>query len=395
MEVRRMKKVLVLGGGIGGVEAAIALRKEGFDVELVSDRDYVYIYPISIWIPTGETTLSDVSLPLGEVAMSHKFKFIKDKVISISASEGKVVLENFGEKTDFDYLVIAIGQTKLKHKGIEHTLSICGSPEETLEIRKRLEQLIDRGYGKLAFGFGGNPKAPEAVRGGPVFEVMFNVHNYLTKLGLRANFDITFFAPMPKPGARLGETALKMMDTMFRKMNIEKITGKKIKEFVEDGVILEDGTKIKSDLTIFTPAGDGHPVIKESDLPKTEAGFLKIEDNCQVEGIENIYAVGDVASIEGPDWRAKQGHLAEVMGRVTANNIAVKEGLKEGKIESYKPHINIMCLMDTGDGGALAYRSDKHALLIPLPVVGHWMKKAWGIYYKLSKLGKIPRLPGM
>ncbi len=390
-----MKKVLVLGGGIGGLEAAIALRKEGFEVELVSDRDYVYIYPISIWIPTGEVGLPDVALPLRDAAAAHRFKFTKDKVVSISASENKVVLEDSGEKTDFDYLVIALGQTKLKHKGIEHTLSICGTPEEALEIKKRLEKLVDRGYGRLAFGFGGNPKAPEAVRGGPVFEVMFNVHNYLKKKGLRANFDITFFAPMPKPGARLGETALKMMDMMFTRMGIEKITGKKIKEFVEDGVILEDDTKIKSDLTVFTPAGDGHPVIKESDLPKTEAGFLVIEDSCQVKDHENIYAVGDSASIQGPDWRAKQGHLAEVMGRITANNIAVKEGMKEGRIESYKDHINIMCLMDTGDGGALAYRSDTRALLIPMPVVGHWMKKAWGIYYKLSKLGKIPRIPGM
>ncbi len=390
-----MKKVLVLGGGIGGIETAIALRKEGFNVELVSDRDYVYIYPLSIWIPTGEANLPDVALPIQEVAKAHKFVFTKDRVVSISGKEGKVVLEENGEKDDFDYLVIALGQTKLKHKGIEHTLSICGTPEEALEIRKRLETLMDRGYGRLAFGFGGNPKAPEAVRGGPVFEVMFNIHNYLKKKALRANFDIVFFAPMPKPGARLGKTALKMMDAMFARMGIEKITGKKIREFVEDGVILENDTKIKSDLTVFTPAGDGHPVIKESDLPQTEAGFLVIEESCQVKGHENIYAVGDSASIEGPDWRAKQGHLAEVMGRITANNIAVKEGLKEGRVESYKHHINIMCLMDTGDGGALAYRTDKHALLIPMPVIGHWMKKAWGIYYKLSKLGKIPRLPGM
>ncbi len=390
-----MKKVLVLGGGIGGVEAAIFLKKEGFDVELVTDREFVYIYPISIWIPTGEINLPDATLPIRDIASAHKFKFLIDKVVSISGKENKVVLENYGEKKDFDYLVIAIGQTKLKHKGIEHTLSICGSPEEALEIRKRLEKLIDRGYGKIAFGFGGNPKAPESVRGGPVFEVMFNVHNYLKKLGLRNNFDLVFFAPMAKPGQRLGEKALQMMDMMFSKMGIEKITGKKIKEFLEDGIVLEDNTVIKSDLTIFTPAGDGHPVIKESDLPQTEAGFLIIEDSCQVKDHENIYAVGDVASIQGPNWRAKQGHLAEVMGRITANNIAVKEGIKRGEIESYKPHINILCLMDMGNGGGLAYRSDTKAMLIPLPIIGHWMKKGWGLYYKLSKLGKIPRLPGM
>jgi len=46
------KKVLILGGGIAGVEAAIQLRKKGFEVSLISNRDFLYVYPISIWIPT-------------------------------------------------------------------------------------------------------------------------------------------------------------------------------------------------------------------------------------------------------------------------------------------------------------------------------------------------------
>ncbi len=387
-----MKKVAVLGGGIGGVETAIALKKEGFDVELFSDRDYLFIYPVSIWIPTGEITPEKAKIPLEEIARARGFKLTVDKVVEISGKNSSFTLEKTGKRDDFDYIVVALGQTKLKHKGIENTLSVCGSPEEILQIKSRLDSLITKGKGKIAFGFGGNPKATEAVRGGPVFEVMFNVHNYLKKLGIRENFEITFFAPMPKPGARLGEKALKMMDMMLKKMNIKKITGKKIKEFTQNSVVLEDDTVIQADLIVFTPAGDGHPVVKSSDLTKTEAGFLKIEDTCQVVGFDNIYGVGDSTSIDGPDWRAKQGHLAEMMGMITAHNIAVKEGIKTGKLKGYKEHINIMCLMDTGNGGALAYRSDSKAMLLPMPVVGHLMKKAWGVYYRLNKLGKVPKI---
>lgn len=200
---------------------------------------------------------------------------------------------------------------------------------------------------------------------------------------------------MPKPGERLGETALKMMDMMFKKLNIKAITGKKIVEFLPDGIILEDGFKIESDLTCFVPAGDGHTAIKSGNLPQTEAGFVMIDKYNKVKDTENIYAVGDSVSLEGPEWKAKQGHLAEVMARNTAYNIALQEGLVKGQPKSYIEHINILCLMDMGNGAGLAYRDDKRAMLLPLPVVGHWMKKGWGIYYKLSKLGKIPRLPGM
>ena len=81
------------------------------------------------------------------------------------------------------------------------------------------------------------------------------------------------------------------------------------------------------------------------------------------------------------------------MGHIAAHDIALKEGLKSGTPQSYKEHINILCLMDMGwRGGGLAYRSDKRAMLIPIPVLGHVMKKAWGLYFKLYKLGKIPKV---
>ena len=84
-----MKKVTVLGGGIAGIEAAIHLRKKNFEVTLVSNRDFVYIYPISIWIPTGEKTLKDVSIPFTELAHQHGFRIIADEVVSIQTKENK------------------------------------------------------------------------------------------------------------------------------------------------------------------------------------------------------------------------------------------------------------------------------------------------------------------
>jgi len=63
--------------------------------------------------------------------------------------------------------------------------------------------------------------------------------------------------------------------------------------------------------------------------------------------------------------------------------------------QSYINHLNIVCLMDTGNGAALVYRNDKGGTIIPLPVIGHWLKKGWGWYCRHSKLGHIPRIPGM
>jgi len=388
-----MKKVIIVGGGFAGVQTAIELQKKGiFDVTLVSDRDYLYVYPISIWIPVHIKEFDDVKVPLKDVQKKYPFTLIIDKVTGIQASENKIVLEN--QTLIYDYLIAAFGAEKMLHKGINFTTSICGKPEMSLEIRNKLDEAVQKGSGKIAIGFGGNPKDKSAVRGGPSFELMFNIHHYLKTKKLRNNFELTFFAPMDEPGARMGKPSLALMDKMFEKYDIKKRFGKKIKEFVSDGIVFEDDSKLESDFTMFIPAGNGHSVLKNSDLPLNEAGFIKIDDTCKVDNFQNVYAAGDIAAIEGFDWIAKQGHIAELMGRNAAFNIIETEK-GSNKRKGYKEHLNILCVMDTGDGAAFVFRNDKRAFVIPMPIIGHWMKKGWGVYSKLTKVGKFPRLPGL
>lgn len=389
-----MKKVTILGGGIAGVEAAIYYKKEGFDVELISERDYLFIYPISIWIPVKKISFSDVSFSLEKLAQKHNFTLTIDSVVAIDGNSKTVTLKN-GSAREIENLVIAIGASKMKHIGIENTLSICGAPEQSQLIETKIEELVKAGRGKIAFGFGGNPNDSSAVRGGPGFELFFNLHNYLKKLGIRENYEMTFFAPMAEPGARMGKKALSMMDMMFKRNSFKAHFGKKIKRFENDGIIFEDESRIESDFTMFIPAGDGHEIVKSSNLPQNSAGFIKIDDYCKIDGIDGWYAIGDAAALEGPDWRAKQGHIAEVMAKNAAHNHAIELRIKSGEKKGYKEHLNILCMMDMGDGAGFVYRDDKKAMMIPLPIIGHWLKKLWGHYYKLSKMDKIPRIPGM
>jgi sulfide:quinone oxidoreductase len=388
-----MKKILILGGGFAGVQTAIELQKKGnFDITLVSDRDFLYLYPISIWIPVHFKEFEDVKVPLSKIQKKYPFNLVLDKVTEIRAFENKVVCEN--QTLPYDYLVVAFGAEKLQHKGINHTLSICGKPEMALEIRNKIDELVQKGSGKIAIGFGGNPKDKSAVRGGPAFELIFNIHNHLKSKKLRDKFELTFFAPMEEPGARMGKGALAMMDKMFTQFNIRKRFGKKIAEFVSDGVNFEDNSKLDSDFTMFIAAGTGPALLKNSDLPLSDAGFIKIDNYGQVQGSPNVFAIGDVAALEGPDWIAKQGHIAELMGRNAAFNIhEIEKG--SSKRKGYQEHLNILCVMDTGNGAAFVFRNGTKAFMIPMPIVGHWLKNGWGVYSRLSKVGQFPRLPGL
>jgi sulfide:quinone oxidoreductase len=394
-----MKSVLVLGGGFAGIEAAIYLKKANYNVTLVSDRDFLFMYPTSIWIPTHKAKFSDICIDLNELKDVHGFNLIVDSVAKIDAKNNIYTLRSTKVLKDFSHVIIAMGSSKMKHQGINNTLSICGTPEQSLKIRDKLDELVKKGSGKICFGFGGNPKDSSAMRGGPGFELLFNVHNMLRKKGIRDNFELTFFAPMPEPGKRMGPKALKMTGKRFEKLNIKKHFGKKITSFESDGIIFEDNSKLKSDFTMFIPAGNGHEVVMNSDLPTNEAGFVAIDDYCRVvfedkDMPKNIYAVGDIAALQGADWRAKQGHIAEAMARNVAFNIQqTDQGSSE--FRGYQKHINLLCVMDSGNGAAFIYRDNTKTMMIPMPIVGHWLKKGWGKYYRLSKLNKIPRIPGM
>jgi len=388
-----MKKVLILGGGFAGVETAIDLQKsKQFDVTLVSDREFLFVYPISIWVPIHELKYENAQIKLADIQRKYGFKLIIDKVAGIKAAENKVTLEK--QELTYDYLVVAIGSGKMQPKGVEFTTTICGQPQQTLQLRDKLDALIAKGSGKIAIGFGGNPKDKSAVRGGPGFELLFNINHYLKKKGIRNNFELTMFAPMEEPGARMGKNAMKAVYKMFASQNIKSHFGKKITEFVEDGIVFEDNSKLEADLTMFIAAGAGSPVLKNTDLPLSEAGFVKINDYNQVTEFPNVFAIGDAAAYQGPEWTAKQGHIAEVMGRNAAHNI-IEINKGGSNFKGYQAHLNILCVMDMGNGAAFVYRDRKKEIMIPMPIFGHWMKQAWGKYAKWTKLGKIGRLPGM
>ncbi len=388
------QRIVILGGGFAGVEAAIKLREYGYAVTLISNRDYLFVYPVSIWIPVKKVSFNDVKISLQVLAQKHGFELIIDEVTQIKSAENKVVLGK--SVIAFDYLLVAMGMGKLNMKGLEFTHSICGKPTEAQVIQEELDRLVKRGYGSIAIGFGGNPADPTAtsVRGGPAFELLFNFSHYLKKLNLRDKFQITFFAPMAEPGKKMGDKPYRKMDLFFSRYKIEVRKGKKITHFDSGEVHFEDNTVLKSDLIIFIPGGEGHPVIKNSDLPLSKAGFINIDEYCQVEDIPNIYAIGDITALRGPKWAAKQGHIAEVMAKTAAYNIHKQIQGKE-KRKEYKKHLNIVCVMDSGDGAAFIMRAPDREIIIPLPIVGHWMKKFWGFYYKNSKLKRIPRIPGM
>lgn len=386
-----MAKIVIIGGGFGGVETARYLRKfsgngalegEEIDITVISERDFLFLYPAAIWVPTGKAKVDELKLPLESISKKYKLKLVKDGITGFNIAENKIIGANgdYG----YDYLVIASGSEKLKKvKGLENTVSICGGPDEIADIGQRYASLLDRGEGSISFGFSGNPADESAMRGGPVFEIMLNIEHDLRSRGLRDSFDINFFAPSKDAGKKLGPAAMEKVRKLLESHGIKLNLGLKIEEFQERAVIFEDGSRLDSDLTVFVPGIAGNSRLKDSGLPLNDGGFVRVDMTAGVEGYDNIYAVGDTASHDGPSWRAKQGHHAQNMAKAAAFNII--GGIKGVKKRRSFP-IELLCVMDRGDGRAFFIYRHKDKSYIFGGRMMYALKRLWKFYYVMSRL---------
>lgn len=75
-----MKKVLILGGGFYGCKQLLNCKSKQFEVTLLSDRDYLFIYPISIWIPVRTKAFDDVKVSLAKIQKKYPFNLVIDTV---------------------------------------------------------------------------------------------------------------------------------------------------------------------------------------------------------------------------------------------------------------------------------------------------------------------------
>lgn len=192
--------IVILGAGFAALKAARELRRQAphASIRIVSPSlTFVYL-PSLIWIPTGLRQGADLCLPLQPFLDKHRLQHTQASVTGLRDG-GRIVQTDHGEIHN-DALIIATGGRFIKQlPGIEHALTLCEGISAAETIGQRLRQMAG---GRIAFGFGGNPQEPSAMRGGPMFELLFGVDTWLRQQGKRQSFELTFFNPAAQPGQR-------------------------------------------------------------------------------------------------------------------------------------------------------------------------------------------------
>jgi sulfide:quinone oxidoreductase len=295
-------RVLILGGGFGGLELSSQLSSELADrVEVtLIDRCDSFIFGFSkLDVMFGRRTMDDVRLPYRDIA-KPSFEFRQETIVSIDAERKRVITDSGTHETDI--LVIALGADLAPEAtpGLVESGYEFYSPEGAARVRDVLPQFQG---GTIVIGVvGGFFKCPPAP-----YETAFMLHDYLTRRGVRDATTINLVTPMPKPipiSDEVSNAIMRLLDD--RQIEYSHATRTERLDSTNKVAHLRGGRELPFDLFLAIPVHVAPRVAVESGLTEDD-GWIAVDNATFATKFPDVYAVGDITSAPVP----RAGVMAE------------------------------------------------------------------------------------
>jgi sulfide:quinone oxidoreductase len=311
-----MAKVLILGGGFGGVVAAERLAGQLGDdhqITLVSrSRNFVF-YPALVRLAFGKCDKEDVSFDLRQSMLSRRINFVEAEVAHVDPFERKVTIAH-GQvegRLPFDYLVFALGRRLATeritgfYEHAHHLLNV----DKAIQFGRAVSVFRE---GRIVLG-----QCPGARLPVPVYESAFALAARLEAEGQRDRIKITVVSPGPLESELGDAAAAAAIEKALAARQIELVTQFPIASLSRNKAIANTGDELDFNLLMLVPPFRGSSAASYMGATNDE-GYIHVDLNMRVMGHERIYAAGDCVSFVGP----KMGHMAVRQAEVAATNLA-------------------------------------------------------------------------
>jgi NADH:ubiquinone reductase (H+-translocating) len=317
-------RVLVVGGGFGGLSALNVLARSGARVTLVDRNVYSTFQPLLYQVATAGLTSADVAFPLWAVTRKTRAHFRKGKLVGLDPASRTARLAD-GAELGYDYLILATG-VSANFFGVqgarENSLSLY-TRRDAITLRNRLLEEFERRAAGDA-----DPELDITVVGGGATGVeLAGTLAELRNIALPAAFPEI---DRSKVRVRLIEMADALL-TPYRKRQrdyarrqltnrgVDVFLDTTIKEIAPDKVALADGSSHRSDLTVWAAGIQAPDEGWNASLPRAHAGRIDVGADLRVTGQDRVFAIGDVAA--GPARLPQLAQPAIQQGRHAARQI--------------------------------------------------------------------------
>jgi sulfide:quinone oxidoreductase len=323
---------LILGGGVGGIVTAVALRSQlpsPHRIVLVTRHSEYFLGTSKTWVMLGERTRAQVSRPLRGLA-SRGIEIVQSEISGLDVPT-RTVTTSQGTIAG-DHLVIALG-ADVDPSSIEG-LGEAGHTFYTMDGAVRLHDTLTKFEGgRLALVVAGAPfKCPPAP-----YEAAFLLHEWLNEVSLRDKTQFDLYTvegrPMATAGPEMG--TLVMAELENRKIGYHRQKRPVRADAAKHLVEFQDGSSASYDLLITVPPHQAPRVIKESGLTNA-SGWIPVDPQTMhvstLDPSANVYAIGDVTATtlpgrfqaDAPLALPKAGIFAEKQAIVVAAEIAAR-----------------------------------------------------------------------
>jgi sulfide:quinone oxidoreductase len=303
------ERVVIAGGGVAALEAAIALHELAGDraeAALYSPREDFIYRPFAVAEPYGASR--PMRYDLTELAERCGASFHRAAIASVDA-EAQSVRTHGGEEIAYDHLIVACGTRLLA--GISGAVTFWGVPDDA-KIQQVISDLRERKLRRLAFTMpGGGTWAL------PIYELALLAGAELAKQGIK-DASLVVVTPEDAPLHLFGRAVSERVGELLAERGIEVIAGALPIHFADAALSVTPRATIEADAVISLPRMEGRRI---PGVPHDLAGFIPIDDHCRVRGTPNVYAAGDVTS-----FAVKQGGIATQQADVAAEAIAAELG---------------------------------------------------------------------
>jgi NADH dehydrogenase len=347
-------RVVILGGGFGGLYAARKLEKllpsGSARVTLVNDVNFMLYTPLLPGAAAGTLEPRHVVVPLREQLKETHLKLAR--VISADPARRHVVIRTPSgddETLTYDKLVVTLGSTSrtLPIPGLaEHAVGLK-TLSEAIALRNRIVQTLEHAetieddearHSLLTYVFVGAGYA--GVEGlAELQDFATDVLDLYPRCKLHGVRFVLVEARdrlMPE----ISEGLARFAEAELTRRGIEIRRGTTIERVSADSTELSTGEVIPTRTLAWTAGVKPHPIVAELGLPLDDGGRIKVDRYCQVEGFDDVWAIGDAAAVPDP---ARPGlpspptcQHAIRQGRTVGRNVAAALGAGAKKPFTYK-----------------------------------------------------------
>jgi demethylphylloquinone reductase len=367
-KVEERARILVVGGGFGGLFTALGLAGAGH-VTLVSNEDHFLHAPLLYEYLSGEVEAWHIA-PHYKELLDERVEFVQGAVTDVDFDAREVTIAGRVRRFRYDYLVLAVG-------GVTNFWGVEGAEQNTLPFRKirhadALRQRMIETLDSIQ-----PDAAPQDARRAATFVVVGGgasgielstkmadlLRDAFERRGLRGEPRVVVIEMgkeiVPEMDADLRETIKKVLD----EKRVETYTGTRVISVTPNGVEFEhEGERqtIEASGVVWTAGVRINPLVERLNVEKTRQGLIVVAPTLQVRDHSEVFALGDNAYFPNvPPSLAGTAQLAFQQSKTVAANI---QALIDGSVPS-AGHFEEL-------GEAVSLGTDYAAVLVQGHVVG-------------------------